>query len=236
MINGIKTGDYLSEIDKETIAELVSIHKIEDINFMLDIETLGKEQDGFCPIVSISLVPFTDTHIFENISIYSKIDLYQYDNPKIMNGIVPTPSISTIKWWLGQSKESQKELFGGDSSLLQTLVIMKEFIDTFKNYSPEGSNQYIYAKSPDFDLVLCSRWLKGLMRLESFNFVKYNHSRCVRTVKSEALKRVNDKERFLSSFPDGKETVLHNAFNDCVLQIKQVQYCWNYRDEVTNMI
>lgn len=236
MIKEIRRGSYLSEIFRYSISVLVTKHKIKDINFMLDIETLGKEQDGYCPIVSISLVPFTETEIFEDVSIYSKIDLTQYDDPKLMKGIKPTPSISTIKWWMGQSKESQNEFLGGKSDLKQTLVLMKEFIDEFKKCSPEGSNQYIYAKSPDFDVVLCSRWLKGLMLLESFNFVKYNHTRCVRTVKSEALKRVNDKERFLSSFPDGKETTLHNAFNDCILQIKQVQYCWSYDDEVTNMM
>lgn len=229
MIREIKATNFLTDSQKELIRKSILESYETDIDFMIDIETTGKECDGFTPIVSLALVPFSKTKTFDELSVSVKMEISQYDDPRRMRGIVPHSSMSTISWWMEQTKEAQKEFLDGSSDLRTTITVIKQIVDEVKNITK--GNPKMYAKSPDFDLTILHRWARGLNLLADFSFVKYNDARCVRTVKSEALKRVTDVDRFLSSFPSGGDLVKHNPLVDCFLQIEQVQYCWNYSDE-----
>lgn len=232
MIREIKSDFKLSLEHTDKIKSAIKENGIADeVNFMIDIETTGKECDGFAPIVSISIVPFTKFETLDELSIYVKMDLSQYDDPRQMRGIKPQSSMSTIDWWMNQSKDAQKEFLGGTSNLARSLSIIKEYVDFFKDTIGSSSNIKMYCKSPDFDLVILHRWARALHLMEEFNFVRYYNARCIRTIKDEALKRAEDKERFISSYPSGRGLTKHNAHVDTLLQIDEVQYCWKYTNE-----
>lgn len=197
------------------------------VGFMLDIETLGLEKDGNAPLVSLALIPFNRTNIFKEASIYVRFDMKQYDNLSVKHNM----SISTIVWWMSQSDEARKEFIGGDSDLYQSLDMVKDYIELWKINIEDDFGKgdvRVWAKSPDFDLTICNRWLRNLSGEDDNSIARYSKYRCVRTSMEDSRDRAVDILLYDSGMPSGANITTHNAFNDGVLQIEQLQYGWNF--------
>lgn len=209
----------------DIVKALPSQDDVDELHFMLDIETLGKEKDGFAPIVSLSLIPFTKDKIFKECAIFTRMDMDAYDNLPIKSQI----STSTIIWWMKQSEDARQEFLGGKSDLLATLRYVSDYIKFAKTLYG-NSKVKMWAKSHDFDVVLCERWLRGLSNDYNAEIIPYNMARCVRTSTDDAIMKAKDKLKFYNDFPTGEKLTLHNPFVDNILQIEQIQYGWNYSD------
>lgn len=208
-INTINDGVYTENEDLITQIqqELPTKIKTDFVNLMLDIETLGLVKHGLVPIVSLSLVPFNEYEMFNEMAIYAKMDMEQYDDMSV------DVSMSTVVWWMGQSDDARKEFVGGKSNLSSILNNITEYIRDIENYT--GKKVKVWAKSPDFDLVLVNKWADELM-IEDFYIGRYSNYRCVRTV--------------TDGVPlDDTDITQHNSFQDCVKQIRDVQKAWVYK-------
>ncbi len=216
-------GEQLSKhFDTKVIQETANALSDDgdEIQFMFDLETLGKPQEGLAPIVSLSLLAFNKTMIIDELSFYIRIDMHCYDE-LMAKGVDVKTNMDTIMWWMGQSDEARKEFKGGDTHVLDALMFVKHFIAHIDMWSSTRGT-VVWAKSPDFDMSLANMWLIELTK-EYTRIVPYNVYRCVRTVVDDAI-HVYKK---IDSVPSFKHMVAHNPSDDCVMQINTLWYCWD---------
>lgn len=103
-------------------------------NVMLDIETLGTKTNSV--ILSIGACYFnpSTSEIGDTLSVH--IDV----NSCIRNGL--EMDASTVMWWLGQDKDAQSKITGGQSNskdIKDALVMTSEFIDSYSQVWGNGS-------------------------------------------------------------------------------------------------
>lgn len=107
---------------------------------MVDIETLGTKPGSV--ILSIGACRFDDTGIGERF--YRPIDVFD----SLMHGL--TVDQATVGWWRLQSAEARGALAPGQP-LAATL---DEFVSFIGAKNDAERNTLVWAKGPDFDLVL----------------------------------------------------------------------------------
>jgi hypothetical protein len=116
-------------------------------------------------------------------------------------------SVSTIKWWLGQSKEAQTALLNPNTHLRGALTEFRMWVDALR-----PSVDRVWAKSPEFDCVILKNAYDAVGQVWPF---QYWNSRDVRTVVELA-------------YPEGDEPrigggIAHNALDDTIRQALAVQ-------------
>ncbi|BAV39147.1 adenylate kinase [Tenacibaculum phage pT24] len=194
------------------------------LDLMLDIETLGKEHEGLVPITSISAIGFDNfgIRIDDDLIFETHIDIECYDKYK-RRGLDVYPQMNTIMWWMKQNKDSMTFLDNNDSDV-ELLVALMEFKMFYENLSKKY-NVFIYCKSPDFDTRIINEWLTAF---DYDIFMVYNKSRCIRTIIDEWELR-NDKSVVSEILSNGVHYPLltHKAYDDCLKQICEVNYCRN---------
>lgn len=221
-VDGTDFGsNFLEHFDRDEIQRISKDVSDEGkpLQVMLDIETLGKPQDGLTPIVSISLIPFNETAMFKELGFHIRIDMRDYDVMKFQ-GTNISVNMETVMWWMNQSEEARKEFQGGDTTLKDALNFVKKYIEHLDMWS-DTRGTMVWAKSPDFDVTLCNQWMCELNQ-EYTRITPYNTARCVRTTLDDAkyVYKVGD-------IPSFKEEITeHNPSDDCIKQIKQLWFCW----------
>ncbi|EKY6236981.1 3'-5' exoribonuclease [Escherichia coli] len=172
-------------------------------HLMIDLETMGKNPDA--PIASIGAV-FFDPQTGETGPEFSKI----ID----MDTCGGTVDISTIKWWLKQSREAQSAILTDEIPLDDALLQFREFID-------ENSGEFfvqVWGNGANFDNVILRR---SYERQEIPCPWCYTNDRDVRTM--VALGLVMDFDaRNVITFEDER----HNALHDARYQAKYVSAIW----------
>ncbi|EES5071068.1 exonuclease [Escherichia coli] len=172
-------------------------------HLMIDLETMGKNPDA--PIASIGAV-FFDPQTGEQGPEFSKI----ID----MGTCGGTVDISTIEWWLKQSREAQSAILTDEIPLDDALLQLREFID-------ENSGEFfvqVWGNGANFDNVILRR---SYERQEIPCPWRYTNDRDVRTI--VALGLVMDFDaRSVITF----EGERHNALHDARYQAKYVSAIW----------
>lgn len=166
-------------------------------NLMLDIETLGTDQDAI--VVSIGAVFFdpqtgeVGNEFYRKLNFQDQIDLGR------------RPTQGTIEFWLNQSKEAQ-QVFNEEG--VSTAQALEEFTGFTEEFS-EVSLCKPWGNGPSFDLTIMETLLKDFKVELPW---KFWNVRCLRTFK-EYVYDGNDLIR---------EGIYHHALDDCKHQIKIV--------------
>lgn len=141
-------------------------------HIMVDLETLGLQNDAV--ILSIGAVKFNETQVFKEEFFYTKVDI----DSCLKIGMSITGR--TIEWWLKQSEEARKEIYGS----VKTFDIIGA-IEQFKNYylaDKAFQSPPIWSNGKDFDLEI----LDSAYKLNGYKGSPWNHlnKRCFRDFKT----------------------------------------------------
>ena len=136
------------------------------INIMLDLETMGTMPNS--AIVAIGAVKFS---LEEGIGdkFYEVITL----DSSMKKGF--DVEASTIKWWMRQSDDARKEIFGKGMAVKDTLIKFQEYMG--KN----TSNIQMWGNGSDFDNVILGNAFRAYGVTAPW---PYHGNRCFRTIKS----------------------------------------------------
>ena len=181
---------------------------------MLDIETLGKDSDAV--VASIGAVVFDPSDLSTGISKQWNIaDLQnQVDMGRKMD-------VSTITWWMGQSKDAIDKTFDNKNSIA-TYDALEEF---FKFCVIEDGNQwenkdvYIWGNGNMFDNAI----MRSLYKTYRLNYpVPFRNDFDLRTIKW----LFKDKLPTVANVGTG-----HNAVDDAMWQAKFLNACLEKLDK-----
>lgn len=161
---------------------------------MVDIETMGKAHDAV--IMSVAIVKFD---LLARCEPEVVLNMHIPAQPQKDAGRVVDPS--TVSWWREQSHEAQLRLVNGQKaaegmSLSEARTRIDHALD-----NPRA----IWANGPDFDCVI----LRDFMG-PTYRWPFWTH-RCVRTLKN------------LWPVEVALPVTAHDAVEDCMFQIRQVQ-------------
>lgn len=205
---------------------------VENINankpltrLMIDVETLGLNL--MAPIVQIGAVPFD---FFDDQLVIGSDIFDSYCNPfeqAYSHGFAI--DYSTISWWMRVDSEIQQKVFPENTD---NVAPIHEVIIEFKKYLKQLNPKYVYARGPQFDLRLIeyadrltSQYMADIMG-ETLTFNWYA------VIDVRSMTHGLDSE-MLDSIASSDN--LHNAVNDCISQIKQVEWHRNViRDFLDN--
>ena len=108
-------------------------------DLMIDIETLGTAPGSV--ILSIGAVEFNAESGMLGEEFYFALDAQSCTDAGL------TIDISTVKWWMSQSQDAQKDAFSGYVHLAPALQMLAEYVRRV-------NATRVWAKPPSFDLVL----------------------------------------------------------------------------------
>jgi len=162
---------------------------------MVDIESLGTKPGSV--ILSIGAVKFDETNLGQTF--YQPIDVLSC----LMAGLKTDPD--TIAFW-----RQYPDMMGVFYPATRIRVVLTDFARYL------GRNSCVWAKGPDFDLVLLEKAYDAA-GIEELPW-HYRNARDVRTV----LSLVKHKPEVHHTFPK------HHALGDAVLQARQVQEIYRH--------
>lgn len=169
---------------------------------MVDIETLGALPGSV--ILSIGAVYFDDDGL--GAEFYRTIDVFD----SLLHGLTIDPA--TVSWWRGQTPQAQAATRA--PAALRTLTTALDEFDTFLDgFSPAGS-PCVWAKGPDFDLVLLQAAYTLLKRRLPW---KYRDARDVRTAIDMA-----------QGVAFAEQTAKHHALEDAKYQAEQLRIVYKH--------
>lgn len=162
---------------------------------MVDIETLGTRPGSV--ILSIGACVFNEKGTGNFARFYRNINVLS----SLLAGL--TVDEETVDWWRKQSDEARGSLFPGSANLYPALTDFATFID---------KNDYVWAKGPDFDLVMIHEAYRAIGARIPWSF---RNARDVRTMLwlGEALG---------IKYEPVDRSVAHNALHDALYQAHQV--------------
>lgn len=171
-------------------------------HLMIDLETLGTFMNA--PVITIGAAFFNPMTGEVGDKFYEKIDIAE----AMKYG---TADADTIRWWLTQAPEAQKELAQAKSKMADVLNDLKAFYN-------KGNDAKVWGNGPTFDCtILDYAYWKCLGEKAPWPFWNV---RDVRTVVQLAEGLVKKPATFT------KDKVAHNALDDCIFQIGYVSKMW----------
>lgn len=171
-------------------------------HIMIDLETLGTFMNA--PVITIGAAFFDPMTGEVGDTFYEKIDIAE----AMRYG---TADADTIRWWLTQAPEAQKELAQAKSKMADVLNGLKVFYN-------KGHDAKVWGNGPTFDItILDYAYWKCLGEKAPWPFWNV---RDVRTVVQLAEGLVKKPAAFT------KDKVAHNALDDCIFQIGYVSKMW----------
>ncbi len=174
------------------------------MNVMVDIEGLGKNNDRGA-ILAIGACTF-DQHGIRT-KMYVVVDLLD----SILNGFTTDPD--TVAWWRKQPEEAVSHIRKG--------IHVKNALHKFRSFLHR--DDFIWAKGPDYDLVM----LTTAYQMMGINCpFSLRNARCVRTIL--------DLGRRLGLANIERKGVKHFALDDAVYQAEQIIKVYNYIQAMTN--
>lgn len=137
---------------------------------MLDLETMGSEPG--CAIVSIGAVKFNADGIHGE-EFYRRVDL----DSCVQFGL--RMDAGTVLWWLQQSEEARREVFGSDAAgIYDVMIDLNRWLDL------ESNGEYcVWGCGADFDNTVIAAAYKATQIKKPW---KHGRNRCYRTVKKLA--------------------------------------------------
>lgn len=162
---------------------------------MVDIETLATGPEA--AVISIGVAAFDD----EAIVASGGIQIASGD----WHGLIDP---DTVKWWLQQSPEAQRNTFFGTTTA-------KKAAEQFAFFMKEHGGDELWANDPSFDCVILRRWWQrttGNSRFPSH----YREERSCRTIFAEARRAGIDLQ---AAWVGG---LAHSAESDAICQAKAV--------------
>ena len=173
-------------------------------DLMLDLETLDVKPSAV--VLSIGAVVFDRYTRQQGPTFY--VELTNHLDDQLKNG--RTVSGSTVAWWMRQSPEARRVFEEKETSPERCTPMYA--LSTFIDFCREHKVKYIWAKDPDFDVVILRSMFEayGVDDLQ-FPF-NYSKARAVRTVLDMPFALVN-----LGT------PVAHNALADAVAQATDIQ-------------
>ena len=182
------------------------------IDIMVDLETLGTNSNS--TVFQISAVSF-NIKTGEKYDIFNKIiDITTIKDNKITG--------DTLKWWLKTDKELLNKLINNKESI-NNIEAWSSFYNWIVSQSINKKDIYLWGNGIKFDNVM----IDTQMSMVGIKYpIFYRNDRDVRTIVDLACMKLNTNiEDFKKLIPMIGEQ--HNALDDCVYQIKLVNYCYN---------
>jgi hypothetical protein len=176
----------------------------ETLNFMIDIETLGLENDAV--IVEIAMIPFTKNVILMDFAYQSYIDW----SVQLFRSI----SSSALKWWLNQDRELMEKTLKPENHTTLNYALNMLRAKTYRCYDAfrldnPSLEQIFWSKPPSFDLKILEHAYKNTTENPPWCQQKTMDVRTLEIIPEiKNLKRTEQK---------------HSAFGDALFQIRQVQ-------------
>jgi len=175
------------------------------MNVMVDIEGIGKNDDRGA-ILAIGACTFDSVGIATKM--YCAIDLLD----SVFNGFTIDPE--TVAWWRQQPDEAK--------NLVKKGIPIKEALIKFANFI--NKNDLIWAKGPDYDLVMITSAYRMLGMRCPFSF---RNARCVRTRLALG--------RSLGLANIERKGIKHFALDDAVYQAEQIIKVTNHIQQFTTI-
>jgi exodeoxyribonuclease VIII len=163
---------------------------------MIDLETLATSPDA-C-IISIGVAIFNDSDVVDTKGWAIA--------PKHWHGKIDP---QTIAWWIKQSSDAKAASFEGTISDFTAAFELKTFL-------AQHDVREVWAKSPQFDVVILESWWKRLKDVGDFP-IHYRSPRDVRTIEAEAIRQGYTKDMWAEY-----NYVAHNPVDDAAVQARQV--------------
>jgi len=169
-------------------------------HLMIDIETLSTQPDA--RIISIGAVFFNpeSSELGETFHQHIKLDDSEYQ---------PHISASTVKWWLQQDPDAQKNVISGTSP---APVVLFKFKNWILNYR-EDDELKVWANSPSFDLVILNSAFNHFGMEKPWS---YYLERDLRTLKELSAHLPNKPS------VERKAGIKHTALDDAQYQASQI--------------
>lgn len=213
----LKEGETLSQFVSTFLKHLI---KGAGCHWMIDSETLGLTTAH--TLVQMAAVPFspigtglyvTQFRGVNGISLVHKANLDIKSQERLI-------SADTLNWWYEKNTSNIHLLQDGKTTLLEEILILRKFLN---------KDSEIWANSPSFDVELLKNCFSQYQPLVGDWPVSYRNEWDVRTaskmagINRAALERMYPE---CNRFWGMKEGTAHDALNDCLTQVYQVQLAY----------
>ena len=179
------------------------------LDVMLDIETVDSVASA--AIVQVGAVLFNrkggvslNSNFKRNVSIDSNLKLNR------------TISESTLLWWFDREPEARKSVFN-TKPILPLPQVLKDFSAWFQSHEKEADGKlHIWCKGAKFDFsIMSDAYRTAGLDVPWF----YRNENCLRTLLNR-YPELSKKHKFTG--------VAHDAIDDCLNQIKQLQAIYKF--------
>lgn len=147
--------DGLNTLTGAPITQLPALEYSIEKHYMLDVETLGVNSNS--PVASIGAVQFFPELLGTGYSTIGKSCQWNITDLQEQFDVGCVPNYSTIKWWLGQSKEAIAKTFAQTHTIttLQALNMFHTFCAMDDNGKKvDSKNIYIWGNGATFDNII----------------------------------------------------------------------------------
>jgi len=167
---------------------------------MIDLETLSTKPNAL--ILTIGAIKFNRNDKIKDIN---KLEtFYVRINQDSCKKLDMDIDENTVKWWNQQTNEAKYEVFDNKDR-----IDIKDALIKFSSFLK--SHSYIWANSPSFDCVILENAFNQCNLEIPWKFWNIRDCRTIYDVGNINLKRIS------------KDTISHNALNDCYNQIIGIQ-------------
>ena len=171
-------------------------------HIMIDLETLGTFMNA--PVITIGACFFNPMTGEIGDTFYERIDIaeamkYGRADPE------------TLRWWLTQNPDAQKELAKKGNPAAEVL-------EAFKAFYKKSQDGQVWGNGPTFDITMLDYQFDRVLG-EKAPWPFWN-VRCVRTVVEMAEGIVKRPAHYT------RKDVVHSALDDCIFQVEYVSKMW----------
>lgn len=191
------------------------MEKKPDLNIMVDIETLSTDRErGLMLSVGMKSFDLEGGIPVKDFELDVPIDVLS----SILAGRIMDES--TINWWRSRPEEQQTELINRRNATIPFKEAMDWILQAL-NHMAEECTLKMWSKGTDFDfpMIESSMISAGVIKSTDELPYKFWNKYDVRTV-------INTFKVLNSAVQMPKSEAAHTALEDCEIQIKDVQFCY----------
>lgn len=174
------------------------------MDIMIDLETLGLTPDAV--VLSIGAVVFDPHSFVQGPTFYAEFTNFLERQTDQGRTIDP----SMLLWWMRHTTAEAREVFK-ERPTDEIRCSPLYGASAFSAFVKDNQCDRVWAKDPDFDVVILRSFYHSINRGEAFPF-SYNAGRSVRTVMDMPFVKLRDRK-----------PVAHNALADAIQQATDIQ-------------